>query len=310
MKSMRLAGTAGMAVAVLAALPAAAFEAGSRAYFLLPEGTSSLQLNAFTQTGNQNYALGSVVVGSTFDLTAGYLQYTRTFNLNGNQGAFYAALPYGSVSAELNTPFGTLSGEQTGIPDPVIGVIFGLTGAPSLGLDDYKTFDPDFGAGALIELSLPLGQYDADELLNLGANRWAAQFGIPLSYGFGDSTIISPDLTLLEVTPSVTFFGDNTDATGGGTISQDPIFLVEAHLSRNLNRALWVSADAVYTYGGETTTNGVADDNVKESLGLGATVGFALSPATQIKITYGEIVSGNDNGADGRGVRLVATVLF
>jgi hypothetical protein len=294
----------------LSSLPAQAFDDGARAFFLVPDGTRILTFNTIVQEGNQTLSLGQVVAGSDLDITAGFVQYTQTFEFGGQQAGVFAALPYARIEGSLASPLGTIEGNESGAADPVIGAIFGLTGAPNLGLKDYVQYDPGFGAGLLFKLTVPVGSYDSNRTLNVGGNRWAFQVGVPMSYNFG-SSLVDPDMTLLELAPSLTVFSDNDDPSGGASnISQDPLFRLEAHVSHNLSQTVWVSADALFSYGAETTTDGVSDNNTKKSLGLGATVNFAVSDSTQIKITYGEIVSSNNNGADGRGIRLVASMLF
>ena len=66
--------------------------------------------------------------------------------------------------------------------------------------------------------------------------------------------------TWLEVYLSVRVFTTNADYHVGGasSLSQDPLFIVEGHASRNLSPALWASADAFYNVGGETRIDGSA----------------------------------------------------
>lgn len=294
----------------LLAQPALAFDDGARAFFLVPDKTRILTFNLISQSGNQTLALGQVVAGSDLDVTAGFVQFTQTFEFAGQQAGVFAALPYGHIEGSLVSSVSSIAGTESGGADPVIGAIFGLTGAPNLALKDYVRYDPGFGAGLLFKVTVPVGSYDANRTLNVGGNRWAFQVGVPLSYNFGKS-LVDPDMTLLEVAPSITFFSDNDDPSGGASnVSQDPLFRLEAHVSQNLSQKVWVSADALFSYGAETSTDGVADNNTKKSLGLGATVNFAVSDNAQVKITYGTIVSSNNNGADGHGIRLVASWLF
>jgi hypothetical protein len=47
---------------------------------------------------------------------------------------------------------------------------------------------------------------------------------------------------------------------GANVLEQDPLFVVESHLLHNFNPKLWGSIDLRYRYGGETTTDGVANE--------------------------------------------------
>ena len=53
---------------------------------------------------------------------------------------------------------------------------------------------------------------------------------------------------------------------GAQTLSQKPILRLEEHLSRNVTDALWLSADAYYNLGGETSIDGIDQDNMANTL--------------------------------------------
>jgi hypothetical protein len=59
-------------------------------------------------------------------------------------------------------------------------------------------------------------------------------------------------------------------------LSQNPIFRVEEHLSHNLTDALWLSADAYYNVGGETSIDGTGQDNMANTLRVGAGLGLRI----------------------------------
>jgi hypothetical protein len=62
-------------------------------------------------------------------------------------------------------------------------------------------------------------------------------------------------------------FSDNNNylVNGAQTLSQRPILRLEEHISRNVADALWLSADAYYNLGGETSIDGVEQDNMANS---------------------------------------------
>jgi hypothetical protein len=127
---------------------------------------------------------------------------------------------------------------------------------------------------------------------------------------FGES-YLDPHLTTFELLPSVTFYGSNEDPFRADTLDQAPIFRLEGHLTRNLNKAIWISADALVSNGGETETDGIDDDNRQYSLKLGATVSVAVAKTASIKLSYGETVnSNNDDSSDGQMFRIVGNILF
>src|SRR5271157_1537780 len=106
---------------------------------------------------------------------------------------------------------------------------------------------PFLRSSNILELSPP-GDHAArrlrsDRSVNPSANRW--MFNPTVNYSY------TPDQgwTWLEVYLSARVFTTNDDYRVGGasSLSQNPLFIVEGHASRNLSPALWMSADAYYT---------------------------------------------------------------
>ncbi len=160
-----------------------------------------------------------------------------------------------------------------------------------------------------MKLPLPTGDYDSDKLFNLGTNQASPRIAGLFSQSFGTS-FPDPRLTTIEVIPAVTFHGDNAAPFRGENLSQAPLFTLEAHVTRTISRAVWMSAGLFLMHGGKTETDGVSDDNSKYSLGLGATFSLALSKVSSIKATYGEVVDRNDAGMDGTALRIIFTQIF
>jgi hypothetical protein len=81
---------------------------------------------------------------------------------------------------------------------------------------------------------------------------------------------------------------------------------LEGHITRNLTHALWVSLDALFMDGGETTTDGVSDHNRQRSAGVGASLSVALGERTALLFSYTEVVSHDPSGVSGHVIRVVA----
>ena len=240
------------------------------------------------------------------------MQYVHPISVRGQASGLFVALPFGQVDGSLTArpPFNGISGDASGVGDVVLGAVIGLKGSPSLSLQDYAKFKPGFSIGALTKLTLPTGSYTQDKALNLGANRWNLQLGAPMGWVIGES-YLDPKLTSFELLPSVTFYGDNDEPFRANTTSQEPIFRLEGHITRNLNKAVWISADALVSNGGETETDGVDNNNRQYSLKLGATLSVAVAKTASLKFSYGETVDSNKtNSSDGKMFRVVGTLLF
>lgn len=308
--SLSRLGLASLAIAGFA--PAALAQGdGPRAYFPVPKSLRMLTGYGIFLKGNQSADPSTVVKNGNIDVNLGVLQYTQPFVASGKFGAMFAVVPYGDVSGKvkLKLPNKTLSASSSGIGDIILGGIYTLVGPPPMDLMEYATYKPDYGVGLLLKLYTPTGEYSGKSPINVGANRYALQLGLPSGKYIGQS-FLDPKLVTLELTPSVTFFTKNSNPYNAGSSQQDPLFHIEGHVTQNLNKAAWLSLDGLYTWGGQTKTDGKVTGTSQNSFGLGATAGLALSKATSIKITYGGIVSRSDGGADGHMWRITLNQLF
>jgi hypothetical protein len=276
---------------------------GARAYHLLPEGTNII---SFTMQ-----SLHREVGGSEFDATVLTPSYRRSINLLGNAGTILIGMPVGDLSAALDTQIGTIN-LDTDIAhgDFFVGGTVGLFGSPSLSPMDYVQFKPGWRASLAAKLFLPTGDYDSDRLLNLGGNRWSLQASLPISYVLGDS-MIDPDLTTFEIMPVVQFFGDNDDPFGLADVaSQDPLFGVEGHITRNFGQAFWGSLDAAYQFGGQVFADDVPQGEAPETLALGATLGWSPSATLAFRVSYEDVVYSNVSDTVSRNFRATTAFRF
>jgi hypothetical protein len=316
---MRKLGTAVSSVALACAALLASTQAsaqaqgdGPRAYQMLPEGVHALTVYGIFQDGNETIDPATIIEGSDISIDIGIVQYVHPISVRGQASGLFIALPFGQVEGSLaaRPPFNGISGDASGVGDVVLGAVIGLKGSPSLSLQEYAKFKPGFSIGALTKLSLPTGSYTQDKALNLGTNRWNLQLGAPMGWVIGES-YLDPKLTSFELLPSVTFYGDNDEPFRANNMSQKPIFRLEGHITRNLNKAVWISADALVSNGGETETDGVDNNNRQYSLKLGATLSVAVAKTASLKFSYGETVdSNNNNSSEGKMFRVVGTLLF
>lgn len=135
---------------------------------------------------------------------------------------------------------------------------------------------------------MPTGDYDQARLINPGKNRWA--FKPQLAWG----TLLD-QATWFTVNGAVEFYQDNDEYFGGRTLGQKPLATIDAHYSRNLNKAVWLSADAIWTVGGETEINGVDQDNEQSILRLGVSGSMNFSPTDAVSVALTRTVARKDH---------------
>ena len=279
---------------------------GPRAYFPPPINTNVFSVYGMRVEGNSTFSAGIVNPGLEVDVDLVIAQYTRTMSISDRYVSFTVVQPTGDLTSTVSLPNAPNFQDQTssnGLGDTQILVSAGLYNLPPLTKENYASFKPGFAVGGLARLTLPTGEYDEDKSANLGANRYSMQLGAPITFGFGES-FLDPRLTTFDLVPSVTFFGDNDDPFRAGTVSQSPLYKLEAHLTHNFNPGIWASIDGIYSYGGETETDGQSDDNKQRSLNMGASLGVQFSKSLGLKLSYGETIDRNDDGLDGEFTRL------
>ncbi len=302
-----------IAVSIMGAVNAhAGAGVGPRSYLLLPKDINLLTAYAFVQNGDQLLDPGARIPNADIDAYIGMLQYTHTFGVNGHLVAAFAAQPYADIkgSVPLEGSRGTVSASDTGLGGTILGTVIGLVGLPALSRKELAEYDPGFQLGLVGKVILPTGSYDSDKIISVGSNRLVGMLELPITYIIGSSTA-DPNLTTFEILPAIAAFDDNTDPSGGASSTeQKPLFTCEAHVTRSLNRTTWGSVGAIYNYGGETSADGVDNNDRRESLGLGASVGFAVSSSISVKISYGGTVWRNDDGMDGTLFRFISTFAF
>jgi len=292
-------GAAVLAVAIAAlvlAPDARAQDDGARVYQLAPSGAQALTAFAVVKRGNEQPEIGSITPGSDIDTDIVVVRYVRTFSLAGRQLSPFVILPVGEVSTTANHP-DKRSDISSGLGDIQIGGVVGLVGSPALHPDEYAAFKPGFATGLFAKIYFPTGEYDSAKPVNFGSNRFAFQVGLPTSYTIG-ATYRDPALTTIEVFPTLTFYEDNGRPFGARSSSKDPLLSLEGHLTRNLSQTVWLSAALPIEQVGETTTDGVGDENSMRGLSGGGSAAVMLGRATLV-LTYEAVIARSDDGPDG-----------
>jgi Putative MetA-pathway of phenol degradation len=221
---------------------------------------------------------------------------TRTMDFYGRTAGISAILPYVALDASSDL----FRGSNQGVSDVGFLLQTNIFGGPALTRDEFRSFVPQTFASFHLAVTTPLGTYDPTDPLNPSANRWMINPTINYSY--------TPDQgwTWLEVYLATRVFTTNGDYRVGGasTLSQDPLFIVEGHASRNLNPALWVSADAYYNIGGETSIDGVSQHNAANTLRLGLGMGLSVWTGGDVVLNYDRVIAKPARQPDAQAIRM------
>jgi hypothetical protein len=262
---------------------------------LVPKDMNLLVAMPMGLSGNFNPSQTVLIPGANVDVFAVPVTYIRTVSLGGRFGRLFLTAPLATLDASgsvIDPRTGneiTVSRGRSGWMDPMVTMHVGLVGAPALAGPEFVKHPRSFQMVAIVGTAIPIGTYDSSRAINLGTNRWAFRLGLGTVAPLGKSTN-------WESANTVFLFTDNSDVFGGAnTRSQDPLFVSENHVTHAFNRKTWASVDLRWQYGGETHTDGSADDNHTNILGGGVTLGHTFTPHFNGYVSYGNVLASSGN---------------
>jgi hypothetical protein len=259
-----------------AATAAHAQDIEPRAYSNAPIGVNFLG-------GGYAYTRGSLPTDPAVPLTnsdlttsSAVLAYGRVFELWGQSAKMNVVAPYSWLSGNAIFAGQPIQRSVNGLTDTSIRGSVNFYGAPAMDLQEFRNYQQDLIVGASLNVTVPIGQYDASRLVNLGTNRWSIRPELGASKAFNPLTI--------ELSIGPTFFTDNTNFLSGHTRSQAPIVSGQAHGIYDFGSGIWGSLDVQYFTGGSTAIDGKGNQDLERNWRLGGTLALPLSPNYSLKL--------------------------
>jgi Putative MetA-pathway of phenol degradation len=235
----------------------------------------------------------TVTPGASFDATVALAGYARTFSLFDRSAMAALLLPMGRISGDVTVAGRTFNQSADGFGDPMLEFTINVLGPPAQkNLPDLLRYEPGFSIDLLADLALPIGEYNSNQPLNLGQNRWYGRLGLPIIWQLG--SWVPGRRTTLEFLPAVWLFGDNNNYVGQ-TLKTDPMFQLDAHLTRDFTEHFWGSLDAAWYYGGKSSINGIPGKELN-NLGLGLTLGYQINDNLNLTLGYKSTVNDSAPG--------------
>jgi len=230
----------------------------------------------------------TVTAGANFDATIALAGYGSTFSLFDRAAMAAVIVPMGRISGEVNVAGNSFSQSVNGFGDPMLEFDINVIGPTAQkNIPDAMRYEPGFSVDLLADLTLPIGEYDSSQPLNIGQNRWYGRLGAPIIWQLG--AWVPSRRTTLEFLPAVWLFGNNDDYVGQ-TMETDPLFQLDAHLTRDFTANAWGSLDASWYSGGQATINGVPGEELN-NLGLGFTLGYTVNDNLNLTVGYKSTVN-------------------
>lgn len=260
----------------------AADDVEPRRWTPLPVGTTVAGIAVINGKGDISLDPVLQIEDGTVEQTTAVLSAVHAFDLLGKQARIDVRVPYQDARWE-----GLLAGlprtrDVRGFADPRVRLSVNLLGPPALGADDFQAYRAahpvDTVVGAAVAATLPLGRYDDERALNLGDNRYSItpQLGVVHTRGAWS----------YELTGSADFFTDNDEFLIAKTREQDPIYALQAHVVYAPSPIWWAALGGACAWGGESTVDGVASDDYRETLFFGASAGLAIDRHSSAQVTY------------------------
>jgi len=261
---------------LVGAVPGLAQELEPRAYRTAPVGFNFI-------LGTYSLSSGNVLIDPTvpiedleLDIHMAVVSYLRSLGLFGRSSSFTVSLPYGYVTGSGVLKGELITGSRAGTADLRMRVVVNLLGGPAMTAKEYAEYRQRRNVGVSLTVIAPTGQYDPTRLVNFGTNRWGFKPEI------GYSSI--KGRWILDAAIGVWFFTVNSDFFGGSRREQDPIGSLQAHLSYDITKKIWVSLDANYFTGGRTTTDGSLGDDLQKNSRVGLTLSLPLRPRHSLRL--------------------------
>mgnify|MGYP006969289367 FL=1 len=252
-------------LALLISPNAHAQEIEARAYSNAPIGINFLT-GGLAQAKSGSYTLNTQA-----------LSLTHVIDVAGQSGRLTLVLPYAELSGTGQVGAQTINASAEGLSDPLIKASVNLYGAPALTNSEFINYQQDLIIGASIAASIPWGNYNSNQMINVGANRSLIQPAMGLSQAVGPWR--------LELAGMATIYTSNNNYMGSNTLSQSPIYSGETHLIYYFPSTAWISADATYFTGGQTYLNGLPVNGTQENWRFGSTLSYPLDKSNSIRLS-------------------------
>jgi len=247
-----------------------------------------LIFNSLTGNSNPFDPSHQVTPGANFDATLAMMGYAHTFALGDRSAMAAIILPMGRISGDVTAAGRTANQSASGFGDPMLEFDINILGPKAQrNIPDVIRYEPGFSLDLLADLAVPIGEYDNSRSLNVGQNRWYGRIGAPVVWQLG--SWVPGRRTTLEFLPAVWLFGDNTDFVGQ-KLKTDPLFQLDAHLTRDFTETFWGAIDASWYNGGKASINGVEGKKLN-NVGWGLTLGYKVNDNMNLTVGYKSTVN-------------------
>lgn len=270
---------------------------GPRAHLFAPIGVWAV--NAKYLHLEQNLLPNGNILVKGADITVDVFPTTfvHSFRIKNRLARVFLNVNPGSLTAKLDANPITFEEDlnASGFSDGYVAFEMGLIGAPAQNAIEFSKHEPQFSLSGIFKYWYS-GTYDSEKLINLGTNRSTFEIGSAMAIPFHKDN--TQNATWLEIMPSIQLFTPNNDparSSSAQQVKQEPLFILENHLTHNLTKKLWAGIDLRYQLGGTTKADAVSDDNQINMLGGGLNIGYQVAAPLSLFAGYDTILAGDND---------------
>lgn len=250
-----------------------------RIYGSVPVGVNVAALSYSYSNGNVvSSDPTSAIQGLDLNSNTVALAYVRTFGFLKKLCRIQIALPFVFLTGTAKLKGSDTSGARTGFADTKVRIGMNLFGSPAYSPKEFAKYQDKTVFGTSLVISIPTGQYYVERAINLGANRWGFKPEIGLSKRFG--------AFYGEIYSGVWLFTKNTEYLKTNTVTQNPLFTFQGHVSYLFPSKIWIAVSGTYVNGGDTKVNGIQKNDFQKNFRTGATLSVPLSLHSTIKAIF------------------------
>ncbi len=257
-----------------------------RAYVIAPEDTNALTLTTNLYRGDVLFDNSVPIEDAQGTISLTVPTFYHSLNFFGRSANLTVGLPYAVANFRALVVDQQVDTYRSGLGDGAVRFSVNLMGGPAMKLPEFKKWKQKRLLGASIVVQAPTGQYDSRLLINIGNSRWVFHPELGYSERHGNWLVdVYGGVIFFTKTPE--FFSHNNFFPGTRERTQEPVEVVEGHLSYDFKPRLWVSLDGNFWYGGRTSLNGVENRaSLQKNSRVGATAAIPITLHQSIKFSY------------------------
>jgi hypothetical protein len=257
-----------------------------RAYSITPVDSNAVTVTQSVNYGGVLFDASSPITDSSGTIFVTVPTYYHALNFFGRSSNVTVGLPYMLGSFQALVVDQRQSTYRSGLGDGAVRFSVNLMGGPAMKLPEFAKWKQKRLLGASVVVQVPTGQYDSRLLINVGTSRWAFKPELGYSDRHGN-WLVDVYGGVWFFTKTAEFFSHNSFVSGTQSKTQEPIEIMEAHLSYDFKPRLWVSLDGNFWYGGRISLNGVENrGTLQRNSRIGATAAVPITKHQSLKFSY------------------------